>query len=78
MKKAALILATVAALGAAATAPAEARGLRGGAALLGAAVATAVVVDSLSYGYGPDYYYGPRTYFGGHHHFRGHRRHWRH
>lgn len=79
MKKVALMLATVATLAAAATAPAEARGLRGGAALLGAAIATAVVVDSIGYGYGPSYYDDGPVYFGGSRHFRGHHhhRHWR-
>ena len=78
MKKAALILATVATLAAVATEPAEARGRRGGAALAVAAVATALVVDSIGYGYGPDYHYGSPVHFGGPRHFRGHHRHWRH
>ncbi len=77
MKKIALMLATVAALGAAVTAPAEARGLRGGAALLGAAIATAVVVNSIGYGYGPGYYDYSPGYYGGRH-FRGHHHHHRH
>ncbi len=62
MKKAALILATVAMLGAVATAPAEARGLhhRGVGLSTAAAVAVAATVAAETYGYGPGYgyYYG--------------------
>jgi hypothetical protein len=82
MKKAALILATVATLAAAASAPAEARGLRGGAAIAAAAVAAAVVADSYGYGYGPgygSYYYGAApVYYGGPVYYRGYHRGWRH
>jgi hypothetical protein len=74
MKKAALIIATVAALGVTAvTAPAEARGFRGfGGAGIGLGLAAGVLAagaygaySPYGYGYGPRYYgygYGPRYY----------------
>ena len=78
MKKAALIFAAVGTLAAAVTAPAEARGLRGGVAIAAAAVAAAVVADSYGYGYGPGYYYGPApVYYGGPAYY-GYHRGWRH
>ena len=66
MKKAALTIATIGTLAALiATAPAEARGLRGNRVAVGAAVATAVAVGvaASTYGYGSGYgYYGPGYY----------------
>ena len=68
MKKAALLLATVATLAAAVSAPAEARGFRHRGAGLAtvAAVAVAATVAAKAYGYGPGYgYYGAPVYYGG-------------
>jgi hypothetical protein len=74
MKKAALLLATVATLAAAVSAPAEARGLRhrGAGLATAAAVAVAATVAAEAYGYGPGYgyygapgYYGSPVYYGG-------------
>ena len=66
MTKAALTIATIGTLSALiATAPAEARGLRGNRVAVGAAVATAVAVGvaASTYGYGSGYgYYGPGYY----------------
>ena len=66
MNKAALTIATIGTLAALiATAPAEARGLRGNRVAVGAAVATAVAVGvaASTYGHGPGYgYYGPAYY----------------
>lgn len=66
MKKAAFTIATMGTLAALlATAPAEARGLRGNRVAVGAAVATAVAVGvaASTHGYGLGYgYYGPGYY----------------
>lgn len=67
MKKTAMIVAILVTLSAvAATAPAEARGLRFGRAATGAAVVTALAaagVAASTYGYGPDYYAPDYRYF---------------
>ena len=78
MKKIALILATVATLAATVTAPAEARGWRGGGWRRGPGIGVAIAAGALvagaygaygpyGYGYGPRYYgyYRPRyAYYG--------------
>jgi hypothetical protein len=64
MKKAAMIFATIAALGATvATAPAEARGRHGfGGAGLGLGIAAGALAAGAYGAYGPGYGYGPRYY----------------
>src|SRR5947209_1738768 len=65
MKKTALILATVAAIGAAAvtTAPAEARGRGWGGPAIGLGIAAGALAAGAYGAYGPGYgYYGPRYY----------------
>jgi hypothetical protein len=73
MKKLLLTIATVSALAAVASAPAEARGLRAhhgigvggrGAAIAAAATAAAIAAEAYGYGYAPyGYYYGVRRYW---------------
>lgn len=86
MKKTAIVLTTVAALGAMAmTAPAEARNGRNAAAI-GAGIAAGAIAAGVGgyrpaygYGYGPAYYgpgYGSYAYYGAP--YRHHRRHWHH
>ena len=66
MKKAALLLTTVATLAAAVSAPAEARGFRHRGAGLATVAAVAATVAAEAYGYGPGYgYYGAPGYYGG-------------
>jgi hypothetical protein len=73
MKRTALILATVAALGTVAVSPAEARWGRGwgwgpavGFGLAAGALTAGAIAASQPYYYGPGYgYYGPRYYRGG-------------